>query len=337
MMLGNVIHKAKELLQSDHEVKLKDFEASFNFINIPEGGARSVCRDKLGILNKTSVNRVTNDDNNCFWYALTMLIYANHKSIKSIKNGRPIRTQLAMELCAHCGLEWNKPVSFDEILKIEKKLDANILILDMEKIPMLNTTIGIYETLMYKNDEVKSNKQFWLLHDDDHYHAINNIKAFLAIEYFCSECLHGYHHKKAFDKHECCQEDCSNGSNRKQKQIKSSKIGKDLTHYLHKQSMKGGKDEVEQKLQLELDKLKEEGSAEWQDISLRDQYIEHTRKAYTNTVEKHRYVIYDFEADVHTLTHMPNHVEADVLQVDKKTTHVKTVLQTHLDTTDTVL
>ena len=41
------------------------------------------------------------------------------------------------------------------------------------------------------------------------------------------------------------------------------------------------------------------------------------RSIHTNTVEKHRYVIYDFEADVHTLTHMPNHVEADVLQVDK--------------------
>ena len=77
--------------------------------------------------------------------------------------------------------------------------------------------------------------------------------------------------------------------------------------------MKGGKDEVEQKLQQELDKLKEEGVAAWEDPD----YIEHRRLAYTNIVEKHRYVIYDFEADVHTLTHNPNHVEADVLQVDK--------------------
>ena len=272
-MLGDVIYKARELLQSDHEVKLKDFQVSFNFIGIPEGGARSVCRDKLSILNKKSVNKVTNDDNNCFWYALTMQVYAKHKSIASIKAGRPIRTTLAMELCSHCGLEWNKPVSFDEIPKIEKKLDARILILDMEKVPMLNSTIGIYETLMYKNDEIKSKQQFWLLHDDDHYHAINNIKGFLAIEYFCSECLHGFHNKKAFDKHECCKE-CL--SNRKQKQVKSSKIGKDITHYLHKQSMKGGKDEVEQKLrlQLELDKLKEEGSAKWED----PEYIENMRK-----------------------------------------------------------
>ena len=74
---------------------------------------------------------------------------------------------------------------------------------------------------------------------------------------------------------------------------------------------------MEQKLQQELDKLKEEGSAEWQDRAQDPEYIEHKRKAYTNQAEKHRYVIYDFEADVHTLTHMPNHVEADVLQVDK--------------------
>jgi len=301
------------LLQSDHEVKLKDFKASFNFMNIPEGGCGSVCRDKLSILNKTSVNRVTNDDHNCFWYALTMLVYANHKSIQSIKKGRPIRTHLAMELCSHCGLEWNKPVSVNEIPKIEKKLEARILVMDMSKVPMLKSSIGLYQTLIYKNDEVKYEQQFWLLHDEDHYHAINNIKGFLAIDYFCSECLHGFHHKKAFEKHECSQEDDCKGSKRKQKQTKSSKIGKDLTHYLHKLSMKGGKDEVEQKLQLDLDKLKEEGLAADESY----QYIENRRNAYTKQVEQHRYIIYDFEADVHTLTHKPNHVEADILQVDK--------------------
>ena len=41
------------------------------------------------------------------------------------------------------------------------------------------------------------------------------------------------------------------------------------------------------------------------------------RQDLTNKVETHRYVIYDFESDVHTLIHKPNHVEADVLQVDK--------------------
>ena len=135
--------------------------------------------------------------------------------------------------------------------------------------------------------------------------------------------------KKSFDEHECCQEANCKGSNKKQKQNKSSKIGKDLTHYLHRQSMKGGKDEVEQKLQLELDMLKEEGLAEGQDQTSPEDwlsYAELRRSIYTNQVEKHRYVIYDFEADVHTLTHMPNHVEADALQVEKTTTHMKIVL-----------
>ena len=38
MMLKHVIHKAKELLQSDHTVKLTDFKASFEFIKAPDGG-----------------------------------------------------------------------------------------------------------------------------------------------------------------------------------------------------------------------------------------------------------------------------------------------------------
>jgi len=105
-------------------------------------------------------------------------MYANHKSIKSIKTCRPIRTQRAVELCAHCGLEWNKPASFNEIPKIEKKIAANILMLDMEQIPVLQATSSIYNSLMYENDEMKSNQQSWLLHDNDHY--INYIGPFFG-------------------------------------------------------------------------------------------------------------------------------------------------------------
>lgn len=209
-MLVQVIDRTTALLQSDHEVLLKNFEITFHFIEIPNGGASAtVSREKLSILNKTSVNRVVNDDNNCFWYALVMLVYAKHPQIQQIKMGRKIRTTLAMELCANVGLEWNKPVSFDEIPMVEKKINCNIMILDMENIPILKTTSNIYNTLMYKNSHVKSCNQYWLLHDTDHYHAINNIKGFLAIDYFCHECLHGFHHKKAYDEHAC--QECEDG------------------------------------------------------------------------------------------------------------------------------
>ena len=86
-MSVQIVGRSSDFLQSDHEVLLKDFQITFNFIEIPEGGSgtATVSRDKLSILNKTSVNKVTNNDNNCFWYALVMLVYAKHPQIKQIK------------------------------------------------------------------------------------------------------------------------------------------------------------------------------------------------------------------------------------------------------------
>ena len=171
-MLVQIVGRSSDFLQSDHEVLLKDFQITFNFIEIPEGGgSATISRDKLSILNKTSVNKVTNNDNNCFWYALVMLVYAKHPQIKQIKMGRKIRETLAMELCSHCGMEWNKSVSFDEIPMVEEQLQCNIMVLDIENIPI--PTSSIYNSLMYKNSNVKSSTQFWLLHDLDHYHSIN--------------------------------------------------------------------------------------------------------------------------------------------------------------------
>ena len=247
----------------------------------------------------------------CFWYALTMQVHSTHEDIKCIKMGRNIRATLAKELGTQCGFEWDKVVSFEDIHTVELKLQVRILILDMEQIPILKTTSSIYNSLMYMNKNHKFTATYWLLHDIDHYHSINNIKGFLAIEYFCSECLHGFHIKQTFEGHSCCED--AGTKRRKIVQNKNKRIGKDLAHYLHKEAMKGGQDEVEKKLQQEIDKLKEDDDSDYDN----DVYIENRREALTNQVEKHRYVIYDFEADVHTLTHHPNHVEADVLQVDK--------------------
>ena len=156
-MFVQLVRRASELLQSSHEALLKDFQITFSFIEIPHGsGSATTSRERLSILNKQSVNRVVNDDNNCFWYALVMLVYANHGQIKQIKMGRKIRTTLAMELCSHCEMEWNKPVSFDEIPMVEEMLNANIMVVDIKQIPVLNTTARIYNSRMYKNCSVKS-------------------------------------------------------------------------------------------------------------------------------------------------------------------------------------
>ena len=100
-----------------------------------------------------------------------------------------------MELCANCNMEWNKPVSFDGLPNVEKILQCSILVLDIEHILVSNATSCIYNSLMYKNSHVKSSTQYWLLHDQEHYHSINNIKGFLAVDYFCPHCLQGFHHK----------------------------------------------------------------------------------------------------------------------------------------------
>ena len=139
----------------------------------------------------------------CFWYALVNMIYNKHPQIKQIKMGRKIRNTLSMELCANCNMEWNKPVSFDDLPNVEKILQCNILVLDIENLPVVNATSCIYNSLMYKNSHVKSSTQYWLPHDQEHYHSINNVIGFLAVDYFSPHCLQGFHHKKAFDQHKC--------------------------------------------------------------------------------------------------------------------------------------
>ena len=74
--------------------------------------------------------------------------------------------------------------------------------------------------------------------------------------------------------------------------------------------MKGGKDEVDGKIeQLKriLIKANEDPNSE-ENMA----YLERKRKTFTTKAERQTYIIYDFESDVHTLTHKPNHVDADI-------------------------
>ncbi len=66
--MADVARRVRDLLQSEVEVKLTDLLLAFSFIKIPDGSGSTatVSRDQLSILNKMSVNKVVNDDNNCF-------------------------------------------------------------------------------------------------------------------------------------------------------------------------------------------------------------------------------------------------------------------------------
>ena len=67
--------------------------------------------------------------------------------------------------------------------------------------------------------------------------------------------------KKAVEAHKCNDSEDECFSKKNKKQVKSSKIGKDIAHYLHKQDIKGGKDEVYGKIE----QLKHKGGGAYVD------------------------------------------------------------------------
>ncbi len=230
-MLNDVLHKIEWQIQSATTVLLQDLEIYFNYIEIPTGGAYTTSTAREDILNKSSVVKVVNNDDNCFWYALTNLIFSNHARVKEIRRGRKIRTDLSKELCEKCGFEWNKQISLADIPTIENILKINISVLDIENLPVLNTTTNIYNSLMYKNTTKIFNTRYWLLFDNDHYHSITNIKGFMAAKYFCHTCCHCFEKENSFKKHDCA--DCEMGQNyskKKKKQVRNSAKNKKLSH-----------------------------------------------------------------------------------------------------------
>ena len=72
---------------------------------------------------------------------------------------------------------------------IEEKLQFSILVLNIHELPILGKAGYIYDSLLYKGDCVKGDRQMWLLFDDGHFSVITDIKAFLCVREFCSRCL----------------------------------------------------------------------------------------------------------------------------------------------------
>ena len=53
----------------------------------PSGGTLGTQnRDIDSILNKKSVNRIINNDNNCFWYALLVAMDRNNRALRDNRN-----------------------------------------------------------------------------------------------------------------------------------------------------------------------------------------------------------------------------------------------------------
>ena len=94
-VVHEIIAKIEAGLEEYDEIDLSTLEIIYKFIDIPTGGTGTTSREKSSISKKTSWVAIKNDDNNCFWYALTLQVYRNHRCYDDLRKGRPKRKTLA--------------------------------------------------------------------------------------------------------------------------------------------------------------------------------------------------------------------------------------------------
>jgi hypothetical protein len=290
--------KIFQIMQSAKIAKIRDFSLDFHFAVMPSGsgGKSTQSRDRESILKKDSVAVIKNKDNNCFWYALckSMNPGMRHDRITLL------RTE-AEQICIRTPLPWNEPISLIHLPEIEEALDCNIYVINMISIPILGCcSINLWEALMYKSPN-RGKGQHWLLHDENHYHTITNIKGFLGVRLFCPKCFRGGERKETFEKHECDEKE------KKREDNKDPTILKDIAHYMKGEFVKGSAEE----------------------IKFRTSEITERKKlmAIEDSIRHPKYIIFDFETDTHTNIHIPNHVEVACLKIHDSHDYGKCITQ----------
>ena len=267
----------------------------FHFTIIPKGGCGTVDRDLESVYKKTSVLKIVNDDNNCFWYAMACMMNPDKRIIRDHRYPNT-RIKIGKEICNKCKCDWGIAVSFLYIPLVEEKYNCNIYVLDKYNIPMLGSTISLLmgNCIMYKSQNRNKN-QYFLLYDEvnQHYDCIIDIKKFMGVREFCYRCLKGFTHKSCHENHKCEEPIKTKRINTKNK----FKVLKDLSHYITRNFTKGSTEEVKTKLELK------------------------NSAPYVEQILQPRYIVFDFECDTHTNIHKTNHVEVDILQIDEGQTH----------------
>ena len=94
------------------------------------------------------------------------------------------KKKAARYLCSQTPYVWGERVAVDDIPNIEQFFNVSANILDLDKLPLLNTTGYIHESMIYKSAYAKGKLTCWLLFGSDHYDPITNTKGFLADRYF---------------------------------------------------------------------------------------------------------------------------------------------------------
>ena len=129
-MLNSFLEEIHKLAQSDEKVYFKNFKIKFGFAMIPSGGSYVEDEELKEVLNRKTVIQITNTDDNCFWYALTVSINKDNKMMKDSRYPKR-RDTFAKDLCRKCKLKWDEPVSFIHIPLIEEALKINVYVINL--------------------------------------------------------------------------------------------------------------------------------------------------------------------------------------------------------------
>ena len=148
---------------------------------------------------------------------------------KQIRDGRTFTTELAQEKCLKFQMDWDETVSVDSFSTIERILNCNLYLLNADALPVLNTTVTLFHSLMYKSEFQFNVPQCWLLFHDEHYDVITKPKGFLACKYFCQKCCSCVSHNNYFQNQKCNRIIKANTA--KLSKVESGPIYKDAGHY----------------------------------------------------------------------------------------------------------
>jgi hypothetical protein len=209
--LTEMLHLLETFIVSSNLQNIKNLSLLIKCYPNISGGAISNSF-KEDIYSKTSIIRITNDGNECFWWSLTLLLNQNSTFYKQMTHlARPKKlNDMAKQYCACCCLDYSQPVEINAIPKIIEQISNvkslvsafNIIILDINNLPAFNTTIDITPSIMFQT-HFKTDNYFYLLYDNKHFSPIMNIKQFLNVRGFCRPCQMAFTNTKGFTDHTC--------------------------------------------------------------------------------------------------------------------------------------
>ncbi|KAK7590294.1 hypothetical protein V9T40_001907 [Parthenolecanium corni] len=192
--------KIMQIVTSDETVVLTDCLFTVHVVNMPRGASRrKIINLKKDRHTKKSILQINNTDNLCAPRAIiTALTYhtniilgrqLNVNDITYIRKGRPLQTDLAVQLCLEIGEYCEEGFTLDDIRSCEELLKVQVKIICAEN----------FNNIIYKGRKECKTK-LYLYKQGNHYDVITKMGAFYGASYYCEKCDKVFQNK---DQHRC--------------------------------------------------------------------------------------------------------------------------------------